>query len=570
MKTWADFGIELKGGSGAERYTTCPKCSAERKRANQRKPCLSVNVDKEVWYCHHCGWAGTLQQGEDRRYQGNNLHWKKPEWVRPTYQPDATLSEGTLAFFTKRGISKEVVERNRITTGSVYMPQVGDWVNAIRFPFYRGGEVINVKYRDKKKNFRMEAQAERIFYGLEDVNPTMTIIVEGEMDKLAVEQAGMTYCISVPDGAPAPTTKDYSSKFEFLENCKAQLEGVECFALAVDSDEAGKKLEEELLHRLGRDKCVLVKWPEGCKDANDVLLTHGAQAVMDCIYNAEPPPVPGIVKVYDIMERLEHLYDNGLAPGVTVGWRGLQDLYRVSLGEWTLVTGIPGHGKSEFLDAMLVNLANLYDWAFAIYSPENHPLEQHIAKILEKRVGKPFRGADVFRMDRDELRTGAAWMNCHFQFLKPDEGNLSLDGILELAKSAIYRDGIKGLIIDPWNELEHERPPNLTETEYISKCLTRLRQFARGNQIHIWVVAHPTKLQKDKNNIYPVPTAYDVSGSAHWNNKADNVISIWRDRGKEGSPVQVYIQKIRFKKNGRIGMAQFMYNTTTGTFTDTL
>lgn len=568
-KTWTDYGIDLPNRGGAERYAICPQCSPNRKK--KKEPCLSINVEKEVWYCHHCAWAGCLQRGVDRQYQAN-LHWKKPEWVKPEYQPDQGLSDQAKSYFEKRGIPEAVLVRNKITTGKVYMPQCEERVSAVQFPFFRNGECVNIKFRDHKKNFRLAGQAERILYGLDDINPSMLVIVEGEIDKLSIEAAGILSCVSVPDGAPPPTSKDYNNKFQFLENCKDYLENVQAFVLAVDNDEPGKRLQEELMHRLGRDRCMLVKWPEGCKDANEVLVKHGKDILLATIYDAEHPPIPGVVSVSELEGRLEILYDNGLEPGLSVGWKGMEELYNVSPGQWTLLTGIPGHGKSEVLDAILVNMAHLHDWSFALYSPENYPLEQHVAKLVEKTIGKPFahKFGVPYQMDKAEMKTGATWLDSHFHFLSPKDDYLNLEEILGLTKQLIFRHGIRGLVIDPWNEIEHNRPERMTDTEYISYALTQIRQFARKNRIHIWLVAHPTKLMKDKNNEYPVPTPYDVSGSAHWHNKADNCLSVWRDKLKPELPTEVHIQKIRFKKNGKIGKCLLRYATDTGRYQDVL
>lgn len=574
MKTWADYGISFRG-SGIEVYTTCPKCSSERKRQNQRKPCLSVNTEKEVWFCHHCGWAGSLQKGADKNRTAS--HWQAPEYIRPAYDNSKGLSETAIAWFEQRGIPQHVLERNKITSGQVFMPQVGDFVNAIQFPFYRGGQCINIKHRDHRKNFRLEGKAERILYGMDDMGE-MTVIVEGEMDKLALETAGVLNVVSVPDGAPAPEAKNYNNKFDFLENCKAELEKVEMFVIAVDTDEPGRKLEEELVHRLGKHRCAIVRWPHGCKDANDVLLKHGPDALANFIYTAEPPPIEGVVRVRDIMERLERFYEKGGEPGLELkDWPEFSQHYKVALGEWTVVTGIPGHGKSEFLDAMLIHLAEEHGWTFGIYSPENDGLEQHISKLLEKISRKPFRGISGYgfngidRMSQDEMLNAAHWLDEHFLFLDiENEDNITLDRILDLTKEMIYQHGLKGLVIDPWNEVEHQRPAHLTETEYTAQCLSKIKNFVKRNRIHVWVVAHPTKMQKitrgDKEQ-YPVPRLYDISGSSNWYNKAFNGLSVWRDAATD-DPVQVHVQKIKQKKNGKVGYVLFKYDKFTGRYSE--
>lgn len=571
-KTFTDFGIDVPNSGGENRYTTCPQCSSDRKRGSKRAKCLSVNIVKEVWKCHHCGWVGSLASGR-ARYDND---YKPQQYYPPErYDPSKGNTEGSLSWFEKRGITKAVVERNRIITKPSWMPQLGESVNAVHFPFYRDGKIINIKYRAQPKHFKMEAGAERIFYGLDDIDPEFVVIVEGEMDKLSLEVAGITSCISVPDGAPDPKTSDYANKFIFLENSKQQLEPVKHFVIAVDADEAGKRLEEELIHRLGRQRCSIAQWPAECKDANDTLLQHGVDGIHQAIYSAEKPAVEGVVKVRSVREKLHRLYTKGLEPVLHPGWSALGRFYRVSQGEFTVVTGIPGHGKSEFIDAMLINLAEEHQWSFAIFSPENFPVELHIAKLIEKRARKGIsQQQNLTRMTMDELDEAAEWVNSHFHFIMPPEDCYTLDEVLEIARNLIFQEGIKGVLIDPWNELNHERPGNITETEHISRSLGRARSFTRKHKIHLWLVAHPTKLEKktiDPNTnqaTYPVPTPYDISGGAHWRNKADNMMAVYRPNMEDKNGlVEVHVQKIRFKKNGHPGRVNLLYDGITGRYT---
>lgn len=563
MKTWEELGIYVPTGyAGEEFYTTCPSCSAGRKKPKEK--CLSANLTEGVFYCHHCGYSGTLKSGSDRP-----VALKRREYKVPAYVP-ASAEQPLYDWFAKRGISKEIVDRNQISTGTIWMPQLDKEVRAIRFPYYRGGSVVNVKYRDSAKNFRMESGAERILYGMDDCNGDTLIWVEGEIDKLSVEASGSLNCISVPDGAPSPTAKNYSSKFEFLENCEEFVSGFAKHVIAVDSDAAGKVLESELARRLGHEKCSRVTWPSDCKDANEVLIKHGARKVAECIEYARPYPVSGLYQIIDLQHDINDLYEKGMDRGESTGWHSVDDLLTVSVGQWTLVTGIPGHGKSEWLDALMVNLSVFSGWRFAIFSPENQPLTMHFKKIAEKYIGKPFHGHH--RMDHSELLNAQAWANDHFTFILPPSDNLSLDSILQLARISILRNGVKGIVIDPWNELDHSRPNQLSETEYISECLSKIRRFARENQVHVWLVAHPAKLRKEKTDDgrleYPVPTPYDVSGSAHWRNKADNSITVFRHVSEGNSTVEVHVQKVRFKSNGKPGVANLTYDYMTGRYTE--
>jgi twinkle protein len=404
---------------------------------------------------------------------------------------------------------------------------------------------------------------------MDDVDGDTLIIVEGEIDKLSCEAAGFANTVSVPDGAPSPKAKDYTSKFEFLENCEEFLSKIQKIILAVDNDEPGKTLEEELARRLGRDKCFRVQWPEECKDANEVLQKCGAMDLAKCLENARPYPVQGIFEVSDIAPNIETLFKDGYKRGDSTGWPCVTSLYTARPGEWTLITGIPGHGKSEFLDALAINLAMAHGWTFAVFSPENQPLERHFAKLAEKYIGKPFAGKD--KMSPSEVQEAKTWLHDRFVFLLPDEDSLSVDAVLNLAKTTIRRKGVKGVIIDPWNELDHQRDRGMSETDYISQSLTKIRRFARAYGVHIWLVAHPFKMQKDKiTGAYPVPTPYDVSGSAHWRNKADNCLAVFREFDEGNKKVNVYIQKIRFKEIGRVGYCTLEYDIATGRYSDPL
>lgn len=560
-RTWADYGIDLADTASGEIDTTCPECSAQRRKKRAR--CLSVNADKQTWICHHCGWSGGLSEQPQR----HPPHWQRPP-PRPGPLPARTPGERTEAWFRGRGVPSEVLERNGIATVSAYMPQLEERAPAVVFPYRRDGEVVNRKYRDGRKHFRLEPGCERVLFGLDDLEPGETaVIVEGEIDKLSVEVAGITACVSVPDGAPPPSAKDYESKFSFLEADRERIEAVSQWVIAVDDDEPGARLEDELARRLGREKCRRARWPGDCKDANDVLVHHGADVLRQCLDEAQAYPLAGVFEVQDLSARIVALHKHGWERGVSTGWRELDRHYTVRPGEFTVVSGIPGSGKSEWLDALVVNLAREQGWPFGVFSPENQPLEDHAARIVEKWARQPFAPGPTERMTSETLEMGMAWAQERFSWILPDDDQQwTLDYVLETAKSLVYRKGIRGLVIDPWNEMEHERPPGMNETEYVSQALKRTRQFARRHGVHVWMVVHPTKLYRNKDDgQYPVPTLYDCAGSAHWRNKADNGIVLWRHFG-ERKPVEVHVQKIRFRQIGRVGMIQLDYDRATGEY----
>jgi twinkle protein len=558
---FAAEGIDVSHAHGGpEVKSTCPQCSHTRKKATQK--CLNVNLDTGVWHCWHCSFSGKAKDPrEAQRAQYQRVTQDKPKaWIRPVVKQTA-LTASALKWFEGRGITPEVLERNRVTTAKVFMPQVEAEVTAIAFPYLRGGEVINCKYRDKDKNFRMATGAERILYGWDDIDST-TVIVEGEMDKLAVEVAGIRACVSVPDGAPEPKAKNFESKFDFLND--ARLHDVQRWIVAVDNDAAGLRLQQELIRRFGAEKCLLPTWPDGCKDANDVLIEHGPKTLRERIDAAEPVPIVGVFSADDFADDFLRMYDEGMPRGLTTGWECVDEYWRVQPGQLMVVTGIPGHGKSEWVDALCCNLAQDHGWHTAVYSPENYPVRLHLMKLAEKYIGKPYNPGPHERMTKEEAVAAKDWISKHFTWLMPERP--SLDEIMGRARALVLRKGIRCLVIDPWNEVEHGRPAGMTEAEYVGESLMRLRRFGREHDVLVIVVAHPKLLEKKADGKYPVPTPYDISGGAMWRNKADNCLAVYADPTDEHGAIEVHVQKVKFKLYGQVGLVLMRWDRPTGRY----
>lgn len=562
MNTFGEFKIDLGGRSGVEVQTTCPQCSHTRKKSKAR--CLSVNTGEGVWCCHHCDWRGSLKAGEESKSR------PPKRIVKPHFEMPSTVDPTVAAWFAKRGITEDVIAHHSLTLQTVYMPQVEEEVPCLVFPYIRNGEVVNLKYRSLEgKHFRQVKDAEKTLYGIDDLKGPLAVIVEGECDKLALAVAGITNVVSVPDGAPPAGSKSSEAKFEYLTTCASVLDRLSTIVLAVDNDLPGKTLEEELARRLGPEHCLRVTWPNGCKDANDVLIQHGPDALASSIVNAKPYPLEGVFTVADLASDVMSLYHDGLRGGACTGWVSVDQHYTVRPGELTIVTGVPSHGKSQFLDALVVNLAREHGWSVGLCSPENLPVSRHVAKLIEQYTGLPFREGPSQRLPPEELAPALEWLDHHVVFIAPEE-SLTVSALLQTGKSLVTRHGIRGLIIDPWNEFDHTRPNGHTETEHICTSLTQIRRFARAHGVHVWVVAHPQKLYRNADGNYPVPTPYDISGSAHWRNKADNCLTVWRDENDLEQPVKVYIQKIRFREVGKVGVVDLQFDKTNGRYKEVI
>ena len=541
------FERDLLVPRSGDKKQTCPACGPTRH--NPRDQSMSVNADGR-FYCHNCFAAGKVGATADPNRYGTMPRYTPPKtYTSPPPIVAAAQQDKLGVFFGTRGITEAVVARNGITLGED---------GGIKFPYYRAGELVNVKTRYPGKKFSMSAGAELIFWGIDDCRDAgQVVVVEGEMDKLALEVAGITAVLSVPNGAQTGT-------MDFLASGEAIFATCHTVVLAVDNDAPGQALEEELARRIGKDICYRVRWPEDCKDANDVLIRHGADRLRTCVAEATGYPIEGIAFLDDIAGELDDLYDQGFDQGVGIGCPRFDQHYRVRPGLLTIVTGIPSHGKSTFLDWFLVELIARHGWAIGICSPENQPIKRHAAGLLAKFVGKPFHDGLMPRMSKSEMQEARDRMREHIAFVLPEEP--TLDAILDGAKSLVFRMGIKGLVIDPWNEIEHARPSRMSETEYTSECLGSIRRFARAHDVHVWLVAHPTKLRRNDDGSEPVAALYDISGSANFRNKADAGLTVWRDLTNPLEPTQVHVTKIRFAETGQLGVVEFAHARETGRF----
>jgi twinkle protein len=457
-----------------------------------------------------------------------------PAKVRPMRMVErGPLSEGAIAWLNGRGISAAVALRNSVTGEN----------NAITFSYVNEGEVVNQQHRTlSAKGFRFDPGKPVIPFGLDDCEGRAeVVIVEGVMDKLAVEEAtGRTAVLAMPSATPS------SDCFALaVEACKAASKVI----VAVDNDEPGHKLRDELIRRLGADKCWTVDWGL-FKDANDALVNGGAHQLTAALGMAVPQPVDGVFTIDDSWADIERLYAEGLGRGASTGWASLDRYYTVRRRQLTVITGTPGSGKSMFADALLMNLAKSnWEWTFAICSPEMQPLERHWATLLSMWAGQPFGDGPTPRMDKETLRQGKEFLRDKFFMVLPEEP--TLEAVTERFLWTHARHGVQGLLLDPWNELDHSRPGSMSETEWCNQQLRKLKRTGWHHDVWVGLIAHPTKMYRNKQTgLYDVPTLYDISGSAAFYNKCDNGIVIVRDKGDESKPVEVHVQKIRYQEIG--------------------
>lgn len=283
--------------------------------------------------------------------------------------------------------------------------------------------------------------------------------------------------------------------------------------------------------------------------------------VLRLIRPAMPTTDRGIKKPWDVYDQIIERHANpDRYDGVTLGWRATDSIYRVAPGMLTVLTGVPNSGKSAWLDAAMVRLAERHDWKFALMSPEQGPIERHTLLLTSVVVGRNSR-----QLAEAELQEPLDWITQHFTWIESTD-RLTVKEVMRRAEIIRRSEGINGLVIDPWNELDHTRPDGVTETQHISSSLTDIRRWARRNQIHTWIVAHPRNTQYSGQAPKP-PGMYDISGSATWHDKSDIGLMVHRDKLKPG-PVEVHVLKMRDAAQGRIGAGRLLFDVQTGRYHD--
>ena len=543
---YEDYNITIPHNKiTGEVQTICPSCSHERKKKTDK--CLSVNLDKKTWFCHHCSYKGAL----------NKI--LKTEYKTPVWKNNTNLSNDVVKYFEARKISQNTLKVAKISEGLEWMPKSQKEINTIQFNYFRDNELVNIKFRGKNKEFKLFKDGELILYNLEAIksDTEQIYIVEGEIDCLTFIECGITNVVSVPNGASLS-----NNKLDYISNSWDSISHVKKFIIAVDSDNAGLSLRKDLAHRLGLHKCEYLEF-EDCKDANDFYLKNDINVFRKQVLEYRNFPLEGIFGIEDIYKDIENLYFKGLTKGTGIGLHGFN--LNFVKGYITTITGIPSHGKSDFLDFICLKLLKYGGWKGCFYSPENKPTELHVSKLVRKIMGKSWEGQN--RITPDEVAQACGILNENIWFVKPEK-DFTIDTMLERIRQLKDRHGLDYFVIDAWNKLEHKKDGK-SETDYVGETLDKIGLFCETENIHAFIVAHPTKMRKQKDSAkYEIPTLYDCSGSANFYNKSDNGITIYRDF--ETSMTHVVINKVKFQHWGSVGEVALSYDLASGRYYHTI
>lgn len=537
IQEFINIGIEPKGNSQQQKVK-CPNCMKLGKE-NWKDTCMSINLAEGIYNCHKCSWNGTVKKLE-----------KMKEYTVPSKSNMQNLTKEGKKFLNDRGITDEVITRNKIVSSKDN--------RYVLFPYFENGHIVNYKMRGVNGKFFTQAKdAKNVIYNYDTVkNKREIVICEGEIDSLSWEVAGVNTHTSVNMGAPNVGDKSIDRKLECLTNCYGVFETAKDIYIATDNDENGRNLQQELIRRFGADKCKIVDL-KPYKDANEVLLKEGKESLLNRLKTASEPKVEGIFEVDDVVESMLDGFENGQERGTTTYIPQVDKAWTWRSGEVNIWTGYQNEGKSLFLNQLATIKAFHDGWKFGVFSPENMPMKDFFNDIVEMYIGK---SADPYyknnQMTKDEYLEAINFVKRHFFLIYPKK-NFNLDSIFERAKFLVKTKGIRSLIIDPYNTVQHKMLRGEREDLYISRFMSELKRFAVDHKISVNLVAHQVTPMKDESGRYYKPDVNRIKGGGTFSDKADNVMFVWRpNRALDFSNTSVIFGSQKIKKQKLVGIPQ--------------
>lgn len=553
--------IDLKGKTSGQHKVVCPSCGPERK--NKRDRSLSVNVSKGVAKCHHCDVISIRENLNESIIRD----YKLPE---QTWRNYTDLSDGIVKWCESRGIRQGTLKRLKISEEVFFQPQAGEKMNNIVFNYFEGDTLVNKKYRSGGKHFTQTAQTKPIFYNVNAaVGQKEVYIVEGEFDVLAMHQCGYENTISIPNGA--------NDNDDFWINCEKYLQDVDKFFICTDNDDKGEHVSEKIAQRLGRYRCERVLFKN--KDANGDLI-EGEDVLKSSINASKKYPASGTFTVDDMIDDIMDLHENGMPSTIYPKhscFGNLKNIFSVMRGHLVVATGIPSHGKSNFVEWYVMNIMKDYNMKASFFSPEHHPMALHQTTFIEKFFGKNFfiDNAGLPRISKGEIQRYKDWAQERLYTTSSEDGKFpTWNWLMEKFKEQMFIYGVDIFVIDAFNKLDFDSNKD-AELSRIKRVLTQLTMFAQMNNVIIFLIAHPTKMKKNDAQVYEKPTLYDISGSADFRNQAHDGFSIYRffDQVQEGdefiekNQVEFCTHKVKMKFQGEMQQRElFNYHIPSGRY----
>lgn len=546
MAEWKN--IVVKRPKSGWSKTECPNCRELGKRVKPYS--LGVHLEDGIAKCHKCEWVAF-----DPNKNKSKNNYEKPIITPPQdWENHTNLSDAAVKWFRSRGIGQQTIKDCKITfeIPSVFKNKGDKWVT---FNYFHEGKRVNRKYRTgKSKKFVQDADSKKVFYGIDDINGyDECFIVEGEMDKIAMWEAGIVNCISVPNGA--------GDLNDIFENCEEELKQIKKFIIAVDNDSAGKQLKENLIHRFGRYNCAEVEFKYG-KDANDELMNGGIFKLQEACSNYTEFPIENVYDYGDLTEE-QIIAERNKPPKKTLKpygkrWKGLNDIFSVVRGQLTIVTGIPSMGKTTLLHDYTLSCIKADDSIIAsYYTPESNTKEDHKEQLIEQIVGKPYDTKRQGHASNTEVIEAHRFMKGRFYGLWVDK-MVTIDEVIETFEAQVMRYGANFFVIDAYNKLKKTGNNSINES---SQDLAKLTNFAQRRGVFVFLVAHPRKMVDSDGDMKDarIPNLYDVKGNSEFYDQTHNGFAVhcrYDDENQRTTEVTFKLLKAKFKENGSQNIGQ--------------
>jgi twinkle protein len=462
------------------------------------------------------------------------------------------LTKGVIKWLTSiRRLDADVLQQMDVQ--AQIHPQLGE---VVAFPYIRDGKRYAAKFRtESHRNWRSTQGVSRGLYN-EDVLTSEggpIVITEGEIDALSVMQAGYKRVVSLPDG----WTPD-GGKRDVLVTAEIQLRSSPFVIVAGDNDAAGESLPRTVANILIGHDVRYARWPDGCKDANDVLCKHGEEVLARCLDEAKQiDPAGGFIT------GISDLPPMPARRVLRMGCNPFDLVIGFEVGAMSVGTGIPGSGKSTFTTFAAYHIAmnEKVRVGFMSFETHAHRTRDHLCRL---HMGIPWDELN----DEQRQETGV-YLDRYFRVVHRtyDTSTHNLGWLRDMIYTLAVRDNCKLIVVDPWNELEHLPERGESMTAYINFGLQQIRVWAEQFDTHICVIAHPRKMPTD--GMPRAPVGYDISDSAAFSNKPALGFTVHQDELTNGQPiVKIIVWKVRdtqlyaFEK----GQISLEFNSTSMTY----
>lgn len=242
--------------------------------------------------------------------------------------------------------------------------------------------------------------------------------------------------------------------------------------------------------------------------------------------------------------------------GAEISLKNFADIFRFRGSGILTITGIPGHGKTEFIDQCILDLARLYRHESLIAGFEQSP-QEHILKLAQKLIGKNVTCKSYLTKENiPTLKKAVSYLTSQIKHIDTIKNGGEITKLLEIAAKRIHKSreegiGVKYFVIDPYNMLSL-KGSKLNGYEKVEEILRKITHFSHQMDVMVILIAHPVKIKKDpKTGAYEIPDFYSVKGSSAFFEMSYHGIVIFRHGYKASDAILARILKVKQSKLGK-------------------